>query len=179
MIMDLTLVPATFADHAAINIWHARFANEYNAAHAARRGRRVHEHIPAQYWRECIDSGFKTLWIKQGGRCIGFVTVNQLTQAYADLGIKNTYEYVCDAYIDKKHRGRGVLTAVLQQLQSQGVDMLMIDSHILSFNLAYYKALGYRWLTEWQDRDYMLISRIPVLNWIDMNDIPSYRALAA
>jgi GNAT superfamily N-acetyltransferase len=138
-------------------IWHDRFAKEYNRSQQARMDRVLCMGTPENHWNQWFEYGTVPLWIKYGKRNIGFVAPLQLT-----LGLSaetaQPVQVVSDVYVDPKFRGHGLLRACLLEQRESGRKAILIDKQKLLDNAGYYCSLGFRYAMHWREQELVLVS---------------------
>ena len=157
--MTPELAPVKFEEREMFSPWQQRFAKEYNSSKQLRQGHILIEGIDPTIWQGLFDSNMCPLWIKLNGKMnIGFVSPLLMTVGNRLLNTEYTVKYVSDVYVDRRFRGKGILSWALKEMRKQDVRAISIDGLKLIENAEYYYNLGFNWSMPWPGQELLMLS---------------------
>lgn len=152
------LVPVKPNEKVLFDIWQTRFVNEYNRSQQFRKGYKLIAGTNIDHWNLSFENNTGPIWIRVGNHNIGFISPNIVTIGNYLISEETQLPYVCDVYIDRRFRGKGLLTWALTKMRERGTEVICIDRKKIEDNAGYYWALGFRFFVPWQENELLLVS---------------------
>lgn len=156
--MTPELITAKVDERSVFDIWQTRFVSEYNRSQQFRQGHTLIAGTDPKHWKLTFENNTPPQWIKLGNNTVGFVSPNLFTTTNIQTGETKSLRYVCDVYVDRRVRGKGLLGWALAQMREQGVEVIAIDRQKIEDHAGYYWSLGFRWAVWWAEHELLLVS---------------------
>jgi hypothetical protein len=165
----INLTPVAYNERKDFVVWKNRFADEYNNSSQSRIGHILIRGIPPKVWKSSFKLKTPPYWIKNNNQIVGVVMCQQLVFNW--FGNPHNVDVVTDVYVDPKHRNKGILRETLLMMRDKGFAPIVIDKLKLLDNARYYVSLGFKYATEWNDQELVILSPAAVIDPIIWKNI--------